>query len=110
MGKAQLKREPLTDQQRRIVNENIGLVAVHLRRYVTNLSQPRRDREWEDLFQEGCLGLIDAATRFRAERGIPFVAFALPRIHNAVSKALQAKFSTVRIPAMRVDRMARMDP
>jgi len=89
---------PLTDEQHRLVRENIGLVAVHLRRHISNLAKPRRDREWEDLFQEGCLGLIRAAQAYREDRGIPFAAFALPRIHNAVSRALQNKFSTVHIP------------
>ncbi len=93
--------EPLTEQQRCLVRENIGLVAVHLRRYVRNLSVPRHDREWEDLFQEGCLGLIKAAVAFRQERGIPFAAFALPRIHNAVSRALDSKFATVYVPPQR---------
>jgi RNA polymerase sigma factor (sigma-70 family) len=92
---------PLTDEQAHLVRENIGLVGVHLRRHVANLSQPRRDREWEDLFQEGCLGLIDAARRFRVDRGIPFAAFAFPRIHNAVSKALSTKFATVYVPPRR---------
>ena len=95
---------PLTEEQRRLVRENIGLVTVHLRRHVANLSTPRRDREWEDLFQEGCLGLIKAAVRYRRERGIPFAAFALPRIHNAVSRALQRKFSTVYVPPKRTSR------
>lgn len=93
--------EPLTHEQRRLVRENIGLVAVHLRRHVSNLAMPRRDREWEDLFQEGCLGLIKAAVAYRKERGIAFAAFALPRIHNAVSRALQSKFSTVHVPPKR---------
>lgn len=88
----------LTLEQRRLVEENIGLVAVHLRRYVRNLAEPRRDREWDDLFQEGCLGLIQAAVTFREQRGIPFAAFALPRIHNAVSRALHHKFSLVYVP------------
>lgn len=91
----------LTGEQRRLVRENLGLVGVHLRRYLGDLSQPRRDREWDDLFQEGCLGLIQAVVRFREERGIPFAAFALPRIHNAVSRALQTKFATVHVPAAR---------
>ncbi|MGD2109186.1 MAG: sigma factor [Phycisphaerae bacterium] len=88
----------LTPQQRCLVRQNIGLVAVHIKRNVANLSVPRRDREWEDLFQEGCLGLIRAAVAYRPERGIPFAAFALPRIHNAVSRALQRRFSTVYVP------------
>lgn len=86
-----------------MVRENIGLVAVHLRRNIRNLSVPRRDREWEDLFQEGCLGLIRAAVAYRPERGIPFVAFAFPRIRNAVSRALQSRFSTVYVPPQRRD-------
>lgn len=89
----------LTEEQRRLVADNIGLVGVHLRRFVGNLSVPRRDREREDLFQEGCLGLIQAAQRYDSERGIPFAAFALPRIHNAVSRGLARKFSTVKGPA-----------
>lgn len=88
----------LTDEQRRLVEENLGLVAVHLRRNIPNLAQPRRDREWEDLFQEGCLGLIDAARRFDPERGIAFAAFAMIRIHHAVSKGLRTQFTTVSIP------------
>ena len=99
--KKRAKPTRLSDAQRKLVSENIGLVAVHLRRHVANLAEPRRDREWDDLFQEGCLGLAAAAERFRPERGIPFAAFALPRIHNAVSKALQRRFTIVYVPPRR---------
>ncbi|RJP39830.1 MAG: hypothetical protein C4547_03140 [Phycisphaerales bacterium] len=89
---------PLTDEQRELVERNLGLVAVHLRRHVANLAQPRREREWDDLFQEGTLGLIQAARKFRPDGQIPFAAFALPRIHHAVSKALRLRFTLVRGP------------
>jgi RNA polymerase sigma factor (sigma-70 family) len=72
-----------------------------LRRNVPNLDQPRREREREDLFQEGCLGLIRAAVSFRPESGIAFAAYALPRIHNAVSTALRTKFSHIQVPRAR---------
>jgi len=98
MEKKQIAQVPLTPEQCTLVRENLGLVAVHLRRYVPGLSKSRRHREWDDLFQEGCLGLIAAARRFRPERGIPFAAFALPRIHNAVTRALQRNFSIIRVP------------
>jgi len=91
----------LTPEQSELVRKTLGLVAVHLRRHVANLAQPRHDREWEDLFQEGCLGLIRAAVGFDASRGIAFAAFAFPRIHNAVSTALEAKFSTIKMPSRR---------
>ena len=93
--------DALTAEQQLRVRENLGLVAVHLRRRVPNLGQPRRDREWDDLFQEGCLGLVQAAVTYRADSGIPFAAFALARIHSAVSRALHTRFSTVRIPPVR---------
>ena len=91
----------LTDDQRRLVRDNLGLVGVHLRRHVRGLDAPRRHREWEDLFQEGCLGLMRAAVAFDPARGIPFAAFALPRIHNAVSCALEEKFSMFASPKRR---------
>lgn len=100
----------LTEDQRRLVDQNIGLVGVHLRRSMGNVTQPRRDREWEDLFQEGCLGLVKAAVRFKEERGIPFAAFAFPRIHNAVSRALQTKFATVYVPPARHSSSAEDSP
>ncbi len=80
-----------------MVTENIGLVMYHLRRHVPNLGTPQRDREWEDLVQEGCMGLIRAAALYRHERGIPFVAFALRRIQKEVSRALHSKFCLISI-------------
>jgi hypothetical protein len=79
----------LTEEQKTLVRDNAGLVGVHLRRYVRAIAPGRCGREWQDLFQEGCLGLIRAAVAFREERGIPFAAYALPRIHQAVSEALR---------------------
>lgn len=92
---------PLTAEQRALVNDNLGLIAVHLKRFVSGLSVPRRDREWEDLFQEGAIGLMAAARSFDPTRGIPFAAYALPRIHNAVSRALERKFNLVYVPPKR---------
>lgn len=97
-------QRPLTAEQRRLVAQNVGLVAVHLRRHAGDPTVPTRDREWEDLFQEGCLGLIRAATAYRKDRGVPFAVFALRRIHHAVSLALHHKFSTVVTPPPRTAR------
>jgi RNA polymerase sigma factor (sigma-70 family) len=106
MGEDALSSAVLTASQRRLVRENVGLVAVHLKRNVANLSLPRRDREWDDLFQEGCLGLIRAAVGYRPDCGIPFAAYALPRIHNAVTRALQTKFCNVYVPPRKKGKRA----
>ena len=92
---------PLTVEQRALVEANLGLVALHIRRNVRNLGAPRSYRDFEDLFQEGCCGLIHAARSFDPVRGIPFPAYALPRIHTAVSTALHGNASLVKVPRRR---------
>ncbi len=92
---------PLTEAQKVQVSQNVGLVAIHLRRRMNLRGEPTRDCEREDLFQEGCLGLIQAVRSFDPSAGIPFAAYALPRIHTAVSRATQTAFATVRKPLIR---------
>ena len=87
----------LTPEQKRLVADNLGLVGVHLKRRVADFGGPGSGREWEDLFQEGCLGLIRAAQTYHEHREIPFAAFALPRIHKAVRRALAMKSRPVPI-------------
>lgn len=78
----------LTDEQRHLVKENIPLVAHHINRRRSSAKRFRVERDWDDLFQEGCLGLIRAAKKFDPGGNIPFAAFAIPRIHQAISQAL----------------------
>lgn len=87
-----MQRAALDDQQQLLVNGNIGLVYVHLKNYVTPHRIPWTRREWEDLVQEGCLGLIRAAQDFNPKGKIPFAAFALPRIHTAVRRCMMQRF------------------
>lgn len=106
-GRSRTSPTRLTDQQRRLVADNIGLVAVHLRRHVPDAERPSRRRERADLFQEGCLGLVNAALTYRNSSGrIPFPAFALKRIRTYVSRALQHAFETVHIPDAEIDARA----
>lgn len=93
-----MARPTLTDAQRRLVRDNLGLVGTHLRRVMTASAAPRRDREWDDLFQEGCLGLTLAAATFDPHGGCPFAAYAIKRIHAAVSRATHRAFATVHVP------------
>lgn len=83
-----MERAALNDAQQLLVRDNIGLVRVHMKHYVDRHGVPWTKREWEDLFQDGCLGLIRAAQDFNPLGKIPFAAFALPRIHSAVRRAM----------------------
>jgi RNA polymerase sigma factor (sigma-70 family) len=88
----------LTPQQQELVRQHMGLVGVHLKTRVPTPWQPNRLREYEDLFQEGCMALARAAARYRPERHGVFAAYALPRIRSAVYKAIFEQFTVVRVP------------
>ncbi len=84
----------------RLVQENIGLV-VHIAHRVAN--RLPSDVEREDLVAAGMLGLVEAATRFDPERGMPFGSFAGLRIEGAILDLLR---TTDRLPRA-VRRMQR---
>ncbi len=88
----------LNKEQARLVEAHLHLVRGHLRRHVQCPSRPTRSREKDDLYQAGCLGLIEAAQLYDRDRGISFSAFALRRIHHAVSRTAYEGFSTVKVP------------
>ena len=88
----------LTPEQRTLAAEHIGLVGVHLRKRVPTPRQPMRHREYEDLFQEGCVALVRAAARYNPDQDGEFAAYALLRIRGAVHVALHERFSTIHVP------------
>ncbi len=55
--------------------------------------------EFEDLVQEGNIGLIMAADRFDVERGVKFSTYAHYWVSEAIFSALTSKSRTVRLPA-----------
>ncbi len=88
----------LSSEQRDLAGRHLRLVAMHLRNRVPTPRQPRRQREYDDLYQEGCLALVRAAGRFRPGRDGQFAAYALPRVRGAVHVALHEYFDTIRVP------------
>jgi len=105
--RTQIRLGPLTSAQQVRVQENLGLVGNYLRRCTTIPPQPMSRCEYEDLFQEGTLGLMRAAVRYDPARDRTFAAFALQHIHGAVSRALAERFATIRVPVKRVKEAGR---
>src|SRR4029079_14716231 len=63
-----------------------------------------RGIDLDDLVGYGTVGLVEAATRFE-ERGVPFSAFARPRIYGAIVDGIRAQHWLGR----RADRRLRVD-
>lgn len=97
----------LTPEQRTRVEENLGLVGLCLKKIPSVPAQPMTRCEYDDLFQEGTLGLMRAVVRFDPLRNRTFVAFALKHIHGALSRALADRFATIRVPVKAVKQARR---
>lgn len=63
-----------------LISENIGLVHFVIKRFGT------RGQDAEELFQVGCVGLVKAATGFKAELGLQFSTYAVPVILGEVKR------------------------
>lgn len=74
----------MTEQQQRIVEENMGLVGKVIRDKVHGLGQPGVP-EYEELFQTGCIGLCKAAL---TDKGGCFSTYAYRLIWNEICDEL----------------------
>jgi RNA polymerase sigma-B factor len=53
---------------------------------------------YDDLYQVGCIGLINAIDRFELERGGELAAFAVPNVAGEIRRYLRDRGSSVRLP------------
>ena len=85
-------RDGDSEAMNRLVEANLGFVVMIAARY-RQYGVP-----FEDLLNEGNLGLIQAVQRFDASRGIKFITFAVWWIRKAILAALSRGMDPVRIP------------
>ena len=78
--------ETPTEARDRLVMEHVGLVKTLAQRLAQRLPS---QVEVSDLVSVGVLGLIDAATRYKASLGVPFDAFARRRVQGAMLDSLR---------------------
>ena len=76
-----------------LVESNMRLVINIAKNYHTALVP------FEDLVQEGAIGLMTAAERFDASKGYRFSTYATHWIRQSISRAIDNKAKAIRIPA-----------
>ncbi|MBK9966535.1 MAG: sigma-70 family RNA polymerase sigma factor [Holophagales bacterium] len=75
-----------------LVRANLRFVVYHAKGFHSP------DVPFIDLINEGNIGLIQAARRFDADRGVKFITYAVWWVRQAISHALAEQAGTIRIP------------
>ena len=81
-----------TSARQRLIELYLPLVEPFARRYSGS------SNDYDDLYQVGCIGLINAIDRFDIERGEELTAFAVPNITGEIRRYLRDRGATVKLP------------
>jgi RNA polymerase sigma-B factor len=87
---AYLERGDITARDR-LVEMYLPLVESFAHRY-------ERTEDYDDLFQAGCIGLINAIDRFDLNKGGELAAFAVPNVIGEIKRHLRDRTASVRVP------------
>lgn len=90
LGKRILKGDEKAKKD--LINSNLRLVVSIAKRYIN------KGISFEDLLQEGNLGLIKAVEKFNIEKGFKFSTYATWWIRQAISRSIADHSRTIRIP------------
>ncbi|HKY31930.1 MAG TPA: RNA polymerase sigma factor RpoD/SigA [Candidatus Polarisedimenticolia bacterium] len=90
------------DTLNRLVESNLSFVVKIANEY-RNLGLP-----FEDLLNEGNIGLIEAAQRYDHNKGTKFITYAIWWVRKSILKALSEQSNLVRVPTYQMKKVKRI--
>ena len=99
----ELSEIELAQAKRRLIESNLRLVISIAKRYMG------KGLSFEDLIQEGNIGLMKAVDKFEYQRGYKFSTYATWWIRQAVSRALADQSRVIRIPVHMIENMNKIN-
>jgi RNA polymerase primary sigma factor len=91
------------EAKQKLVEANMRLV-MNIAKHYRNALVP-----FEDLVQEGAIGLMNAVERYDPSKGYRFSTYATHWIRQAIGRAIDNKAKTVRIPAHVAELLRKME-
>lgn len=92
---SQNQQEKLPKDREHLVTDNLNLVHWVLKR---NFCMTPSHVDYDDCYQEGCIGLILSAMRFDETRGFKFSTYAYRMICGCIQRYKRDKLNFVKIP------------
>lgn len=95
------------EKQQQLIINNMALVTYCIKKYIY-----LGDDEFDDIFQEGCVGLVKAARNFNEELGYKFSTYAIGMIVGTIKKYKREKsnrFRGIHISRNIVDDMNKLN-
>mgnify|MGYP001185882958 CR=1 FL=1 len=86
------KNNPTTELRNEIVENNLHLVDILIRKYLG------KGVEYDDLYQVAALALVNAVERFDPDRGFEFSSFVTPTILGEIKKYFRDKQWSLKVP------------
>ena len=88
-----------------MINPNLRLVISIAKKYAAN----RNSLEFNDIIQEGNMGLMKAVDKFEYQRGFKFSTYATWWIKQSITRAIADQARTIRIPVHRIENIQKVE-